>query len=464
MKKNKKDRIIYISSIIIIVLPILLFQVCFLKLYIGIPLSVLTLYLAYRCITNYTYVSYKAQKKYWIIAAIVIFFWLFFSGIGGFSYQNSIDFHVRNAMLRDLVNYNWPVIYKNNGLVYYLSYFLPSALIGKITNYTFANVFLFLYSYICLLCTLYLINRHAKKDSYYKLLFLILFSGLDVLDSLPKLLSINHLEWWNLPFQYSSNTTALYWVFNQTIPIWLIIAILLNIDDGRDIIFLSSISFFYSPYSTISIIPIALYLSLKKIKRKRTVFLSLQTLYACFIAIILGLYYMSGTGTEISGFVFNVYKEYSKPISLIIKYIFFIIIEVVIFIIPTWKHFKHDKLYLIVVFELLLIPLYVISENNDFCMRSSLPCLFILMLYFCKYIEQIEKKRNKKYLFLYILLALSFVNPLHEISRSIAITLTTDNYIADDIVSIGEPQEYKNLCAKQFYGNLNSIYFKYLSK
>ena len=86
------------------------------------------------------------------------------------------------------------------------------------------------------------------------------------------------------------------------------------------------------------------------------------------------------------------------------------------------------------------------------------------MVYFCKYLEQIEKKRNKKYLFLYILLALSFVNPLHEISRSIAITLTTDNYIADDIVSIGEPQEYKNLCAKQFYGNLNSIYFKYLSK
>ena len=60
-------------------------------------------------------------------------------------------------------------MYKNNGLVYYVTFFLPIALVGKITTYKIANIFMFLYSYIFIVNTLYFINRHIKKGLYDKI-------------------------------------------------------------------------------------------------------------------------------------------------------------------------------------------------------------------------------------------------------------------------------------------------------
>ena len=76
---------------------------------------------------------------------------------------------------------------------------------------------------------LYLINRYLKKESFWALFLLILFSGLDIIGLPNYLFSFKELEWWNGLFQYSSNTTSIYWTFNQTIPLWLIMSLLLNI-------------------------------------------------------------------------------------------------------------------------------------------------------------------------------------------------------------------------------------------
>ena len=54
------------------------------------------------------------------------------------------------------------------------------------------------------------------------LCILIFFSGLDIVGAyLTSMDYINmrydpwHLEWWGTPYQYSSMTTQLFWVFNQ---------------------------------------------------------------------------------------------------------------------------------------------------------------------------------------------------------------------------------------------------------
>lgn len=461
MKKindKDKDKIIYICSLFGIVIPITLFFLGFIKLYLSIPITLIIMYLTHKVISNYKKQNYKPQKKYWIVACTTLFLWLLFSGIGDFTYQNVIDFHVRHAILRDLINYDWPVIYKDYGLVYYLSYFLPAALVGKIFTYKIANKFLFLYSYIFIINILYLINRYLKKDSYLTLIMFILFSGLDIIGMPNYLFSTTPLEWWNGLFQYSSNTTSLYWVFNQSLPIWIIVALILNMDNGKDIIFISSISFFYSPYATICIIPIVIYLFFKYSSNKKKDILSLNVLISLIFAIILGLYYMSGNGSQQSGFIFEIVKD--KNIILP-SYILFIILEIGLFIIPTWKYYKNEALYKIVIIELLIIPIYVITENNDLCMRGSTPILFILMIYFCKYMT--NKKYHKKTI-IYILLLISFITPAHEIFRSVINTFTTNNYIADDIISIGNPKKYKELVSFQFYGNLESLFFKYIAK
>ena len=452
------DIIICIISLFMIVFPTIIFFIGFTKLYISIPMSILSLYLSYKYIKNYKKSTYKSSKKYWIIVCIVLFIWLFYSGIGGFSYQNVVDFHVRNAMLRDLINYNWPVIYKKYGLVYYLSFFLPSALVGKIFGFKIATKFLFIYSYIFLICIFYLINRYLKKDSYVTLIIFILFSGLDALGMPNKIFSLEQLEWWCGLFQFSSNTASLYWVFNQILPIWLITILILNIKDSKNILFISSLSFFYSPYATICLIPVSLYLFIKNSDNLKNDIFSLSMLYAGLVAIILGLYYITSTGSFYSGFIFNIVKN---KFIIIPSYILLILLEIFMYYIFSRKKYKKDILFKIIIIELLLIPFYVITIDNDFCMRGSVPILFILMIYFINYLLDDKYKKIK---LLYILLFISFINPFHEIFRSFYYTYTTKDYIADDIVSIGNPQAYESLIDRQFYGNRNSFYFKYISK
>ena len=449
------DKIIYYNSILIIIIPILLFWIFFTRIYISIPMCILTLYLTIKVLKKYEKTNYNPNKKYWIIASLLIFIWIIFSGIGGFSFQNE-DFLYRNAMIRDLINYSWPVKYNNYGLVYYFTYFLPAALIGKITSFKVANIVLFIYSYISILCILYLINRYLKKDSIFSLLLLILFSGLDILMAGKDIFSLNHIEWYIKIFQYSSNTTLIYWVFNQAIPIWLIITILLNMKNNKNILFISSLSFLYSPFATLTIIPIAIYLYLKNTNNILKNIFSFELLYAIFEAIIIGSFYLSGNGVGDVNFLFNM--NYSLFI-LLIYYIVFILIEIGLYVIPTFKYYKNDKLYIIIVLLLLIIPFFVITINYDFIMRASIPPLFILMIYFINYLEN-----NKKNIIIYILLVFSFMNPLHELGRSIYYTFTKNNYIADDIISIGNPKTCKKKVKYELYGNLNSFYYKYFSK
>jgi len=60
----------------------------------------------------------------------------------------------RNAMFRDIVTYEWPVIYQKNGaVVYYTDYWLVPALIGKIAGYTIGQVTLLLWGALGLTLT-----------------------------------------------------------------------------------------------------------------------------------------------------------------------------------------------------------------------------------------------------------------------------------------------------------------------
>jgi hypothetical protein len=73
------------------------------------------------------------------------FLWVALSGIGGFGLQNW-DFNFRNAVLHDLVDYSWPVVYPQGRiLLYYFTYWLPAALAGKIFGWFGANIFLFVW-------------------------------------------------------------------------------------------------------------------------------------------------------------------------------------------------------------------------------------------------------------------------------------------------------------------------------
>ena len=62
-------------------------------------------------------------------------------------------------------------------------------------------------------------------------------------------------------------------------------------------------------------------------------------------------------------------------------YLLFISMEVLPFVLILFKSRKKDPVFWASVIILLIIPLYQISGMNDFCMRGSMPALFVLCIY-----------------------------------------------------------------------------------
>ena len=152
--------------------------------------------------------------------------WSFLAGIGYF-YHQPFDYHFRNAVFRDLINYEWPVFYDraNTPMVYYMGYWLFPALFGKfallvgLSSYNafiFANIILFMYAVfgvtLVLVHLLKAVNVNNRKQIFGAIFIFMLFSGMDVVgNSIIKYRAPfdYHLEWWASFIQYSSITTML---------------------------------------------------------------------------------------------------------------------------------------------------------------------------------------------------------------------------------------------------------------
>ena len=89
----------------------------------------------------------EIEWKYFLILFALAFVWVYFSGIGGFTYQNG-DWKKHFALFHDLVNLDWPVVHQDpmshtgqSFLVYYFGYYLVPALIGKFNQLGFYDRF-----------------------------------------------------------------------------------------------------------------------------------------------------------------------------------------------------------------------------------------------------------------------------------------------------------------------------------
>ena len=91
-----------------------------------------------------------------MIAIGLAMVWCFFAGVGYFYYQ-SWDYHFRNAVFRDLINYEWPVMYDkaHTPMAYYMGFWLIPAMLTKFTGlflgnarqlFLVGNVYLFIYA------------------------------------------------------------------------------------------------------------------------------------------------------------------------------------------------------------------------------------------------------------------------------------------------------------------------------
>jgi hypothetical protein len=499
-------------SILYLTIPFLIFLFGWLRLSIAIPISLIIIFTLYQLLKNNSpilqFSNFPLSTFHFPTTAyclLITFSWLFFSGIGGYGFQNW-DHHWRNAVFHDLINFDFPVYYSQpesgpvKMLVYYVGYWLPSAIVGKYLGWGVANLFLFLWSWLgVILVTLQLAN-FLKTSAIKTSLLLIFFSGLDALGVLlfpqeyPTLFpAVTHLEIWSGNLQYSSFTTQLFWVFNQAIPAWLCITLIMESSglplEKREqsptiVIFIWSLCFFFAPLASIGLFP---YLLIEIFKNTNLKSLIKNINYPLIISsaiifLLSSFFFSSNTAAQTRGFQFIPFTEF----------IFFFLLEGGILWLLLAPSKYRDPRWIVTGILLIIISFIQIGSGRDFVMRASMAPLFYLMILTAEIIFSTNISKQLR-ITLYVILFIGALTPLYEINRSIYRTyeyyfildaeqrLTTlpqpatriqpagrleaehpNRLVADEIVSL---EFMQGELAENFIANVRqTLYYKYLAR
>ena len=443
------------SSLVYLTLPFIIFCLTFLKIWIGFPLVIILGWIIFRVWKQNGANGNEAgiTKKDLIFGLVVLGCWVFLSGIGGFAFQNQ-DLVTRNVIFKDLINFKWPVYYPDSvnpatgspyALMYYIGYWLPVALIGKLSGWQVANFVLFIWTLWGVFLTAALLKERIKSTLLASSLLLIFFSGMDILGTLSiRSISphsyptawppITTIEWWVAgSFQFSSFTTQLFWVFNQAIPAWVCIALILLTKNPRNVFFIWALCFFCAPLPAVGMLPFILLIIPHKAfnpeifslrwrgQKVKSFFMDClvdikaaitpENILGGGIVFLTSLLYFSANpnGSKISLVINN--------ILVFMFYIIFLIYEVMLLWGLFYKEQKKNLWWYVAGGSFIIIPLVRLGTFTDFCMRASIPAIFILMVWSG---EAIFRKPHVKYRgALILILLIGALTPIYEINRSI---------------------------------------------
>ena len=485
-----QSRTLKIYSYVYLILPVLIFFIGYLKPIISIPISIGICFMFFLLVKQAMNEKEKViNKKNLLVLFIIILIICILAGQGGLFYQ-SADHHWRNAIFRDLVNFEWPVYYSNSNsaLNYYIGHWIVPASIGKIfvpisqdLAWQIANISLLIWSTIGVtLSFLWLVKsiKMKKSKSIFLALFIFMFfSGLDILGTLffdNSGLSQLHLEWWATNYQFSSMTTQLFWVFNQSIVAWLISLMFINEKSVKNFFVLIILCLPYSPLPFAGLIILFAYRGfeylIKSIKNKnlksffKDVF-SIQNIISivCILPIYY-FYYTTNSATSDNGF-----RILSKLCTTegIFRLLVFWFLEIGIYGIIIFPKYKKNGLFYASFLSLLVIPLFAIGGAYDFAMRASIPSITICIYFVIKYLIDSIENNNLRYkeIVLISVIILGSITSLFEYGRAINTIKETKNIraVADRIVTFSDknPDEYSNFMTKM---PEETFFFKYIVK
>ena len=452
-------------------LPVFLFLTFFLRISIALPSIAVygaMLYFALRSERREEEKKIELSTRIMFLLFLAVLAWTFLGGLNGHWFQTT-DWDCRNAIFRDLITHTWPVRYANgSALVYYIGHWLPVAAISKIVlrlggldmAWAVGQNLLWLWTAVGVyLVLLLLLVYHEVKTSKQVLLVALLFvffSGMDLIGAIAtkhigNLLSpeVMHLEWWTSHYQFSSLTTCIYWVFNQTVVPWLTVICFLFERTPANYIFLFVACLACGPFPAVGLAALMFARGIEYLVQglrtyaSRKYFAKLlypgNLLGTLTIVPIYLVYYGCNNATndmtayraegiaalQNVSFVEKSLQWFAENFKVsVIYFAIFFVLEAGLYLILLYCDKKSDVLYYAVWVSLLLFPHFHIGKYIDFCMRVSIPALFVLMV-FCgeailRYCEERKKSGHIKRMQIRVLvvcLLIGAATPCVEIGR-----------------------------------------------
>lgn len=394
-------------------LPIMVFLLGYLRWYWGIP-GICALSFAFYCAVHEqrtTCSDTVISISWWEMLFWIVFVLLFthLCGLSGFWYQTT-DWNARNPIYKDIITRPWPVFYegRNTALSYYIGFWLVPAVPAKLVYMLFGvdagwmmgHFTLWLWSALGLLLILLSIflqlDSNSLKSRCVSSLTVLLFSGLDIVGVLiyreRYLLEPGafHLEWWYLSYEFSSITTCLCWVFNQTMIPWICVLIFLTEKSSRNYLLIGTACLFCGPFPFVGLI-ILMFARFfadcaAELRNRgsagnciRDAFSPQNLIVLCFVFPLAALYLLSNNAAAE-----GLKTDISRVVPTVGGMLLFFVLEVGIYWGLLWKEHRKDVLFYAVVGTLLMCPFIRIGQGDDFCMRVSVPGIFLMAIWCAK--------------------------------------------------------------------------------
>ncbi len=469
------DRLICCAYLYLL-LPILIFAAGWLRWYYALPLCAGLLY-------SFFIASHTPQERevYHIningkllLCLAILAGWVIASGVGGLCWQNRWDHMFRNTLFEELCRTSWPVLSTTaNGLpeilCYYIGFWMPSAIVTKITgSLTAGYLFQTLYAYCGVVIAVLLLFRWLKAIKLRAVIILILFSGLDVITywvatefwGTKPAPSLNdffyaHHELYSWKFNSSSNTTLLFWLYNQIVPFWVGGMLLLTTwKNSATLLFTYSLMMLFSPFPFVALFPLIVYRCLVELKNFKQLF-SLPNISGFLWMAVIAFYF--GANNNVGTFILLPVTEYGA-------FALFLAIEFLVFLPFIWNAVKKDIIFWIL-FATMLICNIVRFEADDFAWRTTIPVAGYIML---KLIQEAHKINRFSWQALLLALTLSAgaVTPLSEIRRSVEGTAMVLQHKQEGPLLSPPKESVFNLemCRNNFIATGDSFFTQYLMK
>jgi hypothetical protein len=346
------------------------------------------------------------------LCGVVVVLAVALTGPGGSGLQ-TWDWAKHHAVLRDLVEQPWPVAYATGGddvgLTYYLAYYLPAALAGKLGGWRLANGVLFAWTAVgAVLAMLWLVVL-GRASAWRCLLVFVFFSGLDVVGAAAwgirgadgRWLLDFDLEWWATHWTYPANVSLMAYAPHQATGGWLLTALVVDASDRYPrrfpYVLAAGLGLLWSPFVTIGLLAVAALTWVTDHGRRRTpagAVRDIADITGAGVALVLVLYFVSRWPTA------TLPEPYYPPLHRIAAagfalapsrvpwprfaadYIAFVGLEFLLLAAILgaihWHH-RHDRrLLLSATVVLLALPFFTYGYFNDLVMRASIPGLFVL--------------------------------------------------------------------------------------
>lgn len=485
-----RPKTLFALSYAYLAIPVLLFLLGWIKPVFAVPLSALIVYACVASTRNAKAAQTRFFEKPWkaLLILAVLLIWVLSSGIGGLAWQNRWDHMYRNAIFRDLVSYPWPVVRVSGEetlLCYYIGFWLPSAAVGKLFGHSIGYWSQIVWAFFGVALAFGLISEYLKKVSYRALMIFVFFSGLDILVYLlyqahfgelglvpARLLGGEHLELTLNKFNSSSNTTLLYWLYNQAIPFWVGFPLLLQQKNNRSRLFAFMLMLLSAPFPAVALAPLVAFeffsgrrdaaeTGKQAFARFCRESITLENLTGVLTCLVIALYYMSNASVGVRRII---------PLNLgvLLKFGLFLATEYAVYLIFVWKTARKDPILWILFGTMLVCSFIQLGESYDFAWRTCIPSAFYVMLLITRRVLEQRGKKRWAGALLAAVLIIGCVTPAMEMLRSAENTAacysggTTDALVSDRIKSIFEQPDdpyYGN-----FIGKPDSLFASYLLK